>query len=225
MLAALLVVIGVLAPPLASSSASAEVKENAALQAAPADLEALGVIVNPRSGGSVAVLRSGARTRVVALGETAFGGRVAAIGESSVWLDFGGARVEVRLPVASAEHVPAAAAADPLEDPQAPAREMARDEVQRRLALETPRILTETTLVPVQDEQRVTGFALTRIPEGSLLSDAGLRAGDVLTAINDVPIDSLATLMALWPRLQHESRLNALVLRDGRPVSLTVTLR
>jgi general secretion pathway protein C len=218
MLAALLIVIGVLAPPLASSNASA---------AAPADLEALGVIVNPRSGGSVAVLRSGSRTRVVALGETAFGGRVAAISERSVWLDFSGARVEVRLPVASAERLPAVAAgrADPLEDPQTPAREMARDEVQRRLALETPRILTETTLVPVQDEQRVTGFALTRIPEGSLLSDAGLRAGDVLTAINDVPIDSLATLMGLWPRLQNESRVNALVLRDGRPVSLTVTLR
>jgi type II secretion system protein C len=200
--------------------------ENASLQAPPADLEALGVVVNPRSGGSVAVLRSGARTRVVAIGETAFGGRVAAIGERSVWLDFGGTRVEVRLPAASAERVPPAAErADPLEDPRTPAREMARDEVQRRLALETPRILTETTLVPVQDEQRVTGFALTRIPEGSLLSDAGLLPGDVLTAINDVPIDSLATLMGLWPRLQNESRVNALVLRDGRPVSLTVTLR
>jgi hypothetical protein len=31
--------------------------------------------------------------------------------------------------------------------------------------------------------------------------------------------------MGMWPRLQNESRLNALVLRDGRPVSLTVTLR
>jgi S1-C subfamily serine protease len=71
----------------------------------------------------------------------------------------------------------------------------------------------------------VTGFALTRIPEGSLLSEAGLRPGDVLTSINDVPIDSFATLMGLWPRLQNESRLQAIVLRDGRPVSLTVTLR
>jgi type II secretory pathway component PulC len=102
---------------------------------------------------------------------------------------------------------------------------MAREELQRRLALETTRILTETTLVPVQDEERVTGFALTRIPEGSLLSDAGLRPGDVLTSINDVPIDSFATLMGLWPRLQSESELRAIVLRDGRPVSLTLTLR
>jgi type II secretion system protein C len=199
----------------------------ATFSAAPPDLVALGVVVSPRAEASVAILRSGSRTRVVRLGETAFGGRVAAIGEGSVSLDFGGARVELRLAAAPAPLAAAAAPArpDPLEDPATPAREMSRDEVQRRLALETPRILTETTIIPVQDEQHVTGFALTRIPEGSLLSDAGLRPGDVLTAINDVPIDSLTTLMALWPRLQNESRLNALVMRDGRPVSLTVTLR
>ena len=195
----------------------------ATLSAAPSDLVALGVVVSPRAEASVAILRSGARTRVVSLGETAFGGRVAAIGEKGVWLDFGGERVELKL--AAAAQVAVAARPDPLEDPATPAREMSRDEVQRRLALETQRILTETTIIPVQDEQHVTGFALTRIPEGSLLSDAGLRPGDVLTAINDVPIDSLTTLMALWPRLQNESRLNALVMRDGRPVSLTVTLR
>jgi len=102
---------------------------------------------------------------------------------------------------------------------------MARDEVQRRLALETTRILSETTLVPVQDEDHVTGFALTRIPQGSLLSDAGLRPGDVLTSVNDVPIDSFATLVGLWPRLQNESQLRAVVLRDGRPVPLTLLLR
>jgi type II secretion system protein C len=196
----------------------------ATLQAVPPDLVALGVVLSPRDGASVAILRSGARTRVVAAGETAFGGRVAAIGERSVSLDFAGTLVEVRLAAAPAAAAPLAAARRPdsLEDP---GREMSRDDVQRRLALETPRILTETTLVPVQDDQRVTGFALTRIPEGSLLSEAGLRPGDVLTSINDVPIDSFATLMGLWPRLQNESRLQAIVLRDGRPVSLTVTLR
>jgi type II secretion system protein C len=185
--------------------------------------------LSARPEASVAILRSGERTRVVALGETAFGGRVAAITPAGVRLDFDGELLEVRLPVAAppVAGAPAANAAPAgrLEDPANLPREMAREELQRRLALETTRILTETTLVPVQDEERVTGFALTRIPEGSLLSDAGLRPGDVLTSINDVPIDSFATLMGLWPRLQSESELRAIVLRDGRPVSLTLTLR
>jgi hypothetical protein len=40
----------------------------ATLSAAPSDLVALGVVVSPRAEASVAILRSGARTRVVSLG-------------------------------------------------------------------------------------------------------------------------------------------------------------
>lgn len=199
----------------------------ASLAAAPADLVALGVVLGPRPEASVAILRSGARTRVVALGELAFGGRVTSITPTGVGLEFDGGRVEVRLATAVPAGGGAAAEAPALgrQDAEAAPREMAREEVQRRLALETTRILAETTLVPVQDEERVTGFALTRIPQGSLLSDAGLRAGDILTSVNDVPIDSFATLVGLWPRLQNESQLTAVVLRDGRPVPLTLLLR
>jgi S1-C subfamily serine protease len=63
------------------------------------------------------------------------------------------------------------------------------------------------------------------MPSGTVLSDAGLRAGDVLTEVNGVPIDSLATLVGLWPRLQAESTLHAVVLRNGQPVTLSVALR
>ena len=53
---------------------------------------------------------------------------------------------------------------------------------------------------------RVAGFTLTRHARRHLLSDAGLRPGDVLTEVNGVPIDSLATLIGLWPRMQTEPR-------------------
>ena len=72
---------------------------------------------------------------------------------------------------------------------------------------------------------QVSGFAITRMPEGTLLTDAGLRAGDILTEVNGVAIDSLATLIGLWPRLQTETTLRAVVLRGGQPVTLTVSLR
>jgi general secretion pathway protein C len=113
----------------------------------------------------------------------------------------------------------AAAPADP------GSRVLERREVERRLGEEASRILAETTLIPALDAGHVAGFTLSRVPEGSLLTDAGLRAGDVLTSINDTPIDSMATLISLWPRLQGESTLHAVVLRNGQPVSLTVSLR
>jgi type II secretory pathway component PulC len=96
--------------------------------------------------------------------------------------------------------------------------------VERRIGEEAPRILGETTLTPALDAGRVAGFTLTRVPDG-LLTEAGLRAGDVLTQVNDTPIDSMATLIGLWPKLQGASSVSAIVLRNGQPVTLTVSLR
>ena len=200
-----------------------------AVLAPPADLEAVGIVLSRRSQACVAVLRSEGRQRVVGIGESAFGGRVTAILPGRVTLDFDGQRVDVRLSGAAAAvpppAPPPAVAEGAAEDPATPARTMERREMERRLGQEVPRILAETTLVPVTASGQVEGFTLTRIPEGTLLSDAGLRAGDVLTSINDVPIDSLATLIGLWPRLQSESDIRAVVVRNGRPVALNVHLR
>jgi general secretion pathway protein C len=194
------------------------------LAAAPPDIAALGVVVSPRVERSTAVLRSGGRTRVVGVGDAAFGGRVAAIEADRVTLDFDGTVVQVRLR-AAVDAMTETAPAPPPAAADAGPRAMERREIERRLGEESGRILAETTLVPAMDGGRVAGFTITRMPESTLLTDAGLQAGDVLTEVNGVPIDSLATLIGLWPRMQTESAVRATVLRNGQPVSLAVTLR
>jgi type II secretion system protein C len=189
---------------------------------APADLAAQGVVVGART--SVAILRAEGRTRVVAVGDTAFGGVVRTIERGRVTVEFDGA------PLVLALSSRALAPEAPLVRPQVAAAAegglvLERRELERRLGEETSRILAETTLVPVQAGGQVTGFTLSRIPDGTVLSDAGLRAGDVLTHLNDVPSDSLATLIGLWPRLQSESSVRAQVVRGGVPVTLSVQLR
>jgi type II secretion system protein C len=195
----------------------------AALASPPPDLAATGIVMSARAEARTAVLRAGDRTRVVGIGDTAFGGRVAEIEPGHVAVDFDSGRVTLRL-LAAAPVLPApAAAAVPLPGEDAPVLE--RRDVERRLGEESSRILAETTLVPAMDGGRVAGFTISRMPSGTVLSDAGLRAGDVLTEVNGVPIDSLATLVGLWPRLQAESALQAVVLRNGQPVTLSVALR
>ena len=194
----------------------------AALSSPPADLSAVGIVASRDASRSVVLLRSGGRTRVVSVGENAFGGRVTAIRADAVAIEFEGRSVDLRLSgdsVRAATPAPAVPAGDP------GAHVLARRDVERRIGEEAPRILAETTLVPAVDAGRVAGFTLTRVPENSLLTEAGLRAGDVLTQVNDTPIDSMATLIGLWPKLQGESTLTAVVLRNGQPVSLTVSLR
>ena len=194
-----------------------------ALTAAPPDVAAIGIVRSARVEGRAAVLSSGGRTRVVGVGDAAFGGRVSAIEADHVAIDFDSGRVVLRL-VAGSAPAPLPAAAPAAGGPAAPVV-LERREIERRLGEESGRILAETTLVPAMDAGRVSGFTITRMPQSTLLSDAGLRAGDVLTEVNGVPIDSLATLIGLWPRLQTESAVSAVVLRNGHPVSLSVALR
>jgi type II secretion system protein C len=196
---------------------------------APADLVAVGVVVAEPPGRSVAILLSEGRTRVVVEGDEVFGGRLLDISSEQVLLVFDGKRVELRVtgsvdqppvepPVLAARPAPRT----PSEEP-AP-RVMKRDEVQKRLAGEMNRILSETAIRPVTEDGRVIGVKLTRIARDSLLTEAGLRAGDVLTNINGTEIDGMATLISLWPRLQGASELSAQGLRDGRPFSLSLSL-
>ncbi len=206
------------------------------LDAAPADLAVTGVVLRDASERSTVILTSGGRTRVVGVGESAFGGRVVAVTAEGVTLEFDGQRTVLRLPNASdvpsrpappppPRAVAAAPAGAPPEDPQTPARTMERAAVEKRLADEIPRILAETAVMPVMEDGRVAGVQLSRIPEGSLLTDAGLRAGDVIRQINGTDIDGMGTLVGLWPRLQSATELRAVVVRDGQPVSIVVSLR
>lgn len=202
---------------------------------APTDLAVAGVVVGQTPARSSAILTSGGKTRVVAVGESAFGARLVSVAADGVVLERAGARLELRLPatvVATAPAGPAKAAARPSlpagappEDPDTPAREMSKVEVQRRLGEEIPRILAETAVAPVMEDGHVVGLQVTRLPEGSLLTDAGLRTGDVLTRINDTQIDGMGTLIGLWPRLQSATELRAVVLRNGQPFSIQVSLR
>ena len=205
--------------------------------ASPApDLAVAGVVVGSTPARSSAILTSGGKTRVVAVGESAFGARLVSVSAQAVLVERDGERREVRLPATvaasalprpggSATARPSLPAGAPPEDPETPAREMNRVEVQRRLGEEIPRILAETAVAPVMEDGRVVGVQVTRLPEGSLLTDAGLRTGDVLTRINDTEIDGMGTLIGLWPRLQTASELRAVVVRNGQPFSILVSLR
>jgi general secretion pathway protein C len=159
-----------------------------------------------------------------------FGGQVMSLTPDTAVLLFGGDVVRLRLRAAARDFTasmpepPAAEPAPAAEAPPAP-RTMEKREVERRLAGEMTRILADTALAPVMEDGRIAGMTLTRIAEGTVLSDAGLRAGDVLKEVNGTRIDGMATLLGLWTRLRSATELNAVVLRNGQPVSLRVTLR
>lgn len=193
----------------------------------------VGVVVSRKPELSSAIVQSGASTRVVGIGDSVGGARVLEISDSGVTLERGGERALLRLrgqvsgalPGFPAPGIRDGAPAAPAPPPDPGVKTLLRRDVDGRLAGEIPRILAETTMFPVTEDGRVIGFTLTRLPEGTLLTEVGLRPGDVLTRLNDVQVDSFATLISLWPRLQGAPQLRAEVLRAGQPVSLLVNIK
>jgi len=180
-------------------------------------------VVLARSGRNAATLVSDGHMRSVVVGDRAFGCGVASISADRVELDCAGERRSLRLAAARADSAATSAASVAAD---APADfSLSRADLEARLDREMSRLMTETTLVPVTARGKVAGFTLSRIPEGTILETLGLRAGDVLTTVNDTPIDSFTTLVGLWPRLQTSGSVRAQIIRDGRPLDISVSIR
>ena len=180
-------------------------------------------VVLARSGRNAATLVSDGHMRSVVTGDRAFGCEVRTITADRVDLDCSGERRSLRLSVARAA---ATASVEQAQTVEVPADfSLTRAELEARLDREMSRLMTETTLVPVTSRGKVAGFTLSRIPEGTILETLGLKAGDVLTTVNDTPIDSFTTLVGLWPRLQSSGSVRAQILRDGRPMDISVSIR
>ncbi|MEO8359160.1 MAG: hypothetical protein ABI672_03940 [Vicinamibacteria bacterium] len=183
-------------------------------------------LVLARSGRNAATLISEGRARPVTVGDRAFGCDVAAIHADSVDLVCGSERRTLRLNAAPVlRTTTATAAAEPAAQLPPADFTMNRAELEGRLNLEMSRLMTETTLVPVTSRGQVAGFTLSRVPAGTILETIGLKAGDVLINVNETPIDSFATLIGLWPKLQSSGSVKAQILRDGRPLDISVSIK
>ncbi len=181
-------------------------------------------VVLARSGRHAATLVSDGRPRSVMTGDRAFGCEVAAIRAESLVLVCAGERHELKLVKA--------ATPSPLRAPEARGEEtapadvtMTRADLEARLDREMSRLMTETTLIPVTSRGQVAGFTLSRIPAGTILETLGLHAGDILVSVNETPIDSFTTLVGLWPRLQTTGAVRAQIMRDGKPVDISVRIK
>jgi type II secretion system protein C len=184
-----------------------------------------GVIIASDTHRSVALLRRAGSSfaRAVTVGETFYEFELLEVSDSGIVVREGG---EIRRLDLSGkwQAAPAKAPEEPMPRPSAepPASvrtELERATVEARLSDEMPRILSQTGLTPRVLEGRVSGFRITRLPGGTLLDDAGIRAGDVLLSINEISLDSPYTLIDLYPRLQAEDEIRVVLERAGHTVT------
>jgi general secretion pathway protein C len=79
-------------------------------------------------------------------------------------------------------------------------------------------------VVPVLDGGRLAGVRLSAGTDAVLLNQLGLRPGDLVTAVNGTPVDSLARGQEIMASLAGARAVRVTVQRDGQPVDLSVGL-
>jgi len=80
-------------------------------------------------------------------------------------------------------------------------------------------------IVPVVDGGRMTGVRVSAGADMALMGRLGLRPGDVVTAVNGAPVDSLARGQQIVESLRTASSARVTVLRDGVPTDITISLK
>ena len=87
------------------------------------------------------------------------------------------------------------------------------------------KIIQSARLVPHAKDQRVNGFKIFAIQEGSMLANIGFEDGDVITQVNDT-VMTAEQGFTLYQALSDERDISVRVLRKGRkPVTLRIRIK
>ncbi len=93
------------------------------------------------------------------------------------------------------------------------------------MQMDPAKLAQQVHVDPVFENGKIAGARLSGSGDVALLmSKAGLKSTDVVTAINGKPVTSLTTDTRFVDNLKNASNLQVTVLRDGKPATLTVSL-
>jgi general secretion pathway protein C len=94
-----------------------------------------------------------------------------------------------------------------------------------RLRQNPDELARRVQVVPVLDGGKLTGVRLSAGGDAALIAQIGLRAGDVITSVNGLPVDSFARGQEIMAGLASANSVRVTVLRNGKPTEVTVGLQ
>ncbi len=188
-----------------------------------------GVVISANPSSSVALVRrpGAGRGRSLRVGESVYGMKLLEVSDDEAVFERDGVRYRLLLGGGQAPSPPVVAGLPKAlsENHRGKAaewiqRELARSEADERIEKEMQVILSETALIPRMEQGEVQGLVIAQLPDGTILSEAGLLPGDVLLSINEFPMNGFSALTGLYPRLRSEDEIRIVVERGGKILKL-----
>jgi general secretion pathway protein C len=97
--------------------------------------------------------------------------------------------------------------------------------VQQQYNADPAAIARQVNAQPVFENGRMTGVRLNGGPDATLIAQLGLQPNDIVTSINNVPLDSPGRVQQVIDSVQKSSRVTVTINRDGKPTTLSVNVK
>ncbi|NNE38360.1 MAG: type II secretion system protein GspC [Gammaproteobacteria bacterium] len=88
-----------------------------------------------------------------------------------------------------------------------------------------PALLRQAKAVPYSENGENVGFKVVEISSGSIFEDLGVQKEDIIQSVNGRPLKSAEDALNAYRRLRTSKSFQLSVLRNGRPVSLNLSVQ
>ena len=95
---------------------------------------------------------------------------------------------------------------------------------QQQLRTKPESLMRLVRIYPVKESESFIGYRLKPGHDKNIMSQFGLESGDIVTAVNDVTLDSPLKGLGLIQQLATADRIDLQVLRDGQSLSLSFAI-
>lgn len=213
--------------PLAAAAPTAS---GAAPESTPADL----LLVGTARGSfreTFALIRSTTppEERVFRLGDQVFNrGTLVSVQKESVEILSGGKRIKLLTPLATPAEPPPGPqpAATPDGATQTAPGSFIIDQRLLNSALDNiSQVMTDARLLPSVKNGKVEGFRVSEVKPSGIFAMIGIKNGDVLHKINDLPVDSPERAIQSLASLKGQNRIKLDLVRDGQPSTFSYDIR
>ena len=189
-----------------------------------------GIVAGKNAKDSRALIVANGDEEPYALGATVPGGAlIRAIFPDRVLLERNGRVEALRLPkdeggegmtVNAGTMLPPANPGAPVESPmpQTPG------ELRQAIANNPEKLMDVVRIMPVQEQGKLTGYRIYPAGNSPLFTQLGLRPGDVVTAVNGIPLTDPAQSIRILSTVKTSEQISVTLLRNGQPQTVQLQM-
>ena len=176
-----------------------------------------GIVAGKRASDSRALIVANGDEEPYAVGATVPGGAVIrAIFPDRVMLDRGGQIEALRLPKTDTGGALTAATQPTFQNSGAPPLPQNLGELRQAISQNPQRLMDVIRAMPVQQGGKLTGYRIYPAGNTPVFGELGLHPGDVVTAVNGIPLTDPAQSMRILSSIKTSEQISITLLRNGQ---------